>query len=220
HGDRTGCGGRGEGSRARRRRRRIGHARRTCSSRRSGSPHRRPMAAGRPLLGRGAHRARGRWRTRRMVRETRNVVPGAGATRAARHDDDAHRGQRMVETTADVRRDIELTRERLSSTLDELEQKLNVAQVVRDHPWPALALALGAGVLLSGSGADMKAAAATVGATKGASSKLADVVASLLTGVHSALNDRVTSWVDELKGAIGAPMSTGRVESPIADRAD
>jgi len=130
----------------------------------------------------------------------------------------------MVETTADVRRDIELTRERLSSTLDELEQKLNVAQVVRDHPWPALALALGAGVLLSGSGADMKAAAATVGATKGASSKLAgaldDVVASLLTGVHSALNDRVTSWVDELKGAIGAPMSTGRVESPIADRAD
>jgi hypothetical protein len=130
----------------------------------------------------------------------------------------------MVETTADVRRDIELTRERLSSTLDELEQKLNVAQVVRDHPWPALALAVGAGVLLSGSGADMKAAAATVGATKGASSKLAgaldDVVASLLTGVHSALNDRVTSWVDELKGAIGAPMSTGRVESPIADRAD
>ncbi|HXD49649.1 MAG TPA: DUF3618 domain-containing protein [Gemmatimonadaceae bacterium] len=130
----------------------------------------------------------------------------------------------MVETTADVRRDIELTRERLSSTLDELEQKLNVAQVVRDHPWPALALAVGAGVLLSGSGADLKAAAATVGATKGASSKLAgaldDVVASLLTGVHSALNDRVTSWVDELKGAIGAPMSTGRVESPIADRAD
>ena len=130
----------------------------------------------------------------------------------------------MAETTADVRRDIELTRERLSSTLDELEQKLNVAQVVRDHPWPALALAVGAGVLLSGSGADVKAAAATVGATKGASSKLAgaldDVVASLLTGMHGALNDRVTSWVDELKGAIGAPMSAGRFESPIAERAD
>ncbi|HWH51459.1 MAG TPA: DUF3618 domain-containing protein [Gemmatimonadaceae bacterium] len=130
----------------------------------------------------------------------------------------------MVETTADVRRDIELTRERLSTTLDELEQKLNVAQVVRDHPWPALALAVGAGVLLSGSGADMKAAAATVGATKGASSKLAvaldDVVASLLTGVHSALNDRVTTWVDELKGAIGAPMSESHAGSPIADRAD
>ena len=58
----------------------------------------------------------------------------------------------MVETTADVRRDIELTRERMSSTLAELEHKLNVAEVVRDHPWPALALAFGAGVLLSGSG--------------------------------------------------------------------
>ena len=43
----------------------------------------------------------------------------------------------MVETTADVRRDIELTRERMSSTLAELERKLNVTEVVRDHPWPA-----------------------------------------------------------------------------------
>ena len=41
----------------------------------------------------------------------------------------------MVETTADVRRDIELTRERMSSTLAELEQKLNLVQIVRDHPW-------------------------------------------------------------------------------------
>ena len=130
----------------------------------------------------------------------------------------------MVETTADVRRDIELTRERLSTTLDELEQKLNGVQIVRDHPWPALALAVGAGVLLSGSGADMKAAAATVGATKGASSKLAgaldDVVATLMTGVHSAFDERITSWVDELKGAIGAPMPPSQISSPVADRAD
>ena len=32
----------------------------------------------------------------------------------------------MAETTADVRRDIELTRNRISDTLEELEQKLNV----------------------------------------------------------------------------------------------
>ena len=57
----------------------------------------------------------------------------------------------MAETTADVRRDIELTRERMSGTIQELEQKLNITQMVRDHPWPALALAVGAGVLLSGS---------------------------------------------------------------------
>jgi len=67
----------------------------------------------------------------------------------------------MAETTADVRRDIELTRERMSTTLAQLEQKLNIMQIVKDNPWPALALAVGAGVLLSGSRADVKAAAAT-----------------------------------------------------------
>ena len=62
----------------------------------------------------------------------------------------------MAETTADVRRDIEQTRERMSTTLTELEQRLNVMQVVREHPWPALALAFGAGLALSASGRDRK----------------------------------------------------------------
>lgn len=127
----------------------------------------------------------------------------------------------MAETTADVRRDIEVTRERMSSTLAELEQKLNVVQVVKDNPWPALALAVGAGVLLSGSSADIKAAAATVGATKGASSKIGaaldDMVATLMSGVHTALEERVTGWVGELKDAIGAP-PVSREAPPI--RAD
>ena len=117
----------------------------------------------------------------------------------------------MVETTADVRRDIELTRERMSSTLAELERKLNVAEMVRDHPWPALAVAFGAGVVLSGSGRDIKAAAATVSATKGASSKvgtvLDEVVANLVGGLHEAFESRITSIVDDLKTAIGAPVS-------------
>jgi hypothetical protein len=114
----------------------------------------------------------------------------------------------MAETTDDVRRDIELTRERMSSTFAELEQKLNVMEMIKDHPWPALALAVGAGVLLSGSGSDVKAAAATVAATKGASNKLGtaldDVVASLMSGVHGAIESRVEGWVSELKDAIGA----------------
>jgi len=119
----------------------------------------------------------------------------------------------MGETTADVRRDIELTRERMSTTLAQLEQKLNVVQVVRDHPWPAIALAFGAGVALSASGADVKSAAVTVGATKGASSRvgsvLDDLVANLMTGVSAALNERVDGWVTELKDAIGAPRARG-----------
>jgi len=115
----------------------------------------------------------------------------------------------MAETTADVRRDIELTRERMSTTLQQLEQKLNVMQVVRENPWPALALAVGAGVLLSGSRRDVKAAAATVAATRGASSRvgsvLDDVVANLMSGLHEAFDTRVTSLVEDLKTAIGVP---------------
>jgi hypothetical protein len=128
----------------------------------------------------------------------------------------------MAETTADVRRDIELTRERMSSTLVELENKLNVVQMVRDHPWPALAVAVGAGVLLSGSTADVKAAAATVTATKGATTKLGsaldEVVATLMGGVHQAIDSRINGWVDELKTAIGArPRDGGTMIPPRAD---
>src|SRR5918911_845 len=115
----------------------------------------------------------------------------------------------MAETTADVRRDIEETRERMSTTLTELEHRLNVMQVVRDHPWPALALAFGAGLALSASGSDTKAAVATLAATKGSRTKIGsaldDIVANLMTGVHGALQDRIDGWVDELKSAIGAP---------------
>ena len=119
----------------------------------------------------------------------------------------------MAETTADVRRDIEQTRERMSTTLTELEQRLNVMQVVRDHPWPALALAFGAGLALSASGSDTKAAVATIAATKGSRTKIGsaldDIVANLMTGVHGALQDRIDGWVDELKSAIGTPRRTG-----------
>ena len=133
----------------------------------------------------------------------------------------------MAETTADVRRDIELTRERMSTTLQQLENKLNVKQVVRDNPWPALAIAVGAGVLLSRSHTDVKAAAATVAATRGASTKvgtvLDEVVANLVGGLHDAFESRITSMVNDLKSAIGAPVSqsgttaggSGGVRAPL-----
>jgi hypothetical protein len=134
----------------------------------------------------------------------------------------------MAETTADVRRDIELTRERMSSTLAQLEQKMNVVQIVKDHPWPAIAVAFGAGVLLSGSKADVKATAATLTATRGASSKIGtvldDLVANLVTGVRGAFEDRVEGWVHELKSAIGANTGDanasrgGQPHAPMGDQ--
>lgn len=115
----------------------------------------------------------------------------------------------MAETSADVRRDIEMTRNRISDTLTELEQKMNVTQMVKDNPWPALALAVGAGVLLSGSGSDMKAAAATVTATKGASSRIGtvldDLVAQVVSGFHGAIESKVEDLANDVKRAIGAP---------------
>ena len=115
----------------------------------------------------------------------------------------------MAETPADVKRDIELTRERISDTLQQLEAKTNVMQIVKDHPWPALGVAFAAGFLLSGTRADVKAASATLVATQGTRSRvgtvLDDVLANLMGGLSLAFQQRVDSLVDELKGAIGGP---------------
>jgi ElaB/YqjD/DUF883 family membrane-anchored ribosome-binding protein len=118
----------------------------------------------------------------------------------------------MGETTADVRRDIEMTRERMSDTIAQLERKLNLLEVVREHPWPSVALAAGAGFALANSSADVKAAsataAATVKATGGASNKLGEVLdaaaASAITALSSVLEQKMDSFVAELKGALGA----------------
>jgi hypothetical protein len=108
-----------------------------------------------------------------------------------------------------VKRDIELTRERMSSTLDQLERKLNLSQIVKDNPWPAVGVAFGAGLLLSGTKSDVKAGAATLMATKGASSRIApaldDIVARLMQGVGGALQGHVDTLIDDVKRAIGAP---------------
>jgi hypothetical protein len=116
----------------------------------------------------------------------------------------------MAETPADVRRDIELTRNRISDTLQELEHKMNVAQIIKDNPWPALALAVGAGVLLSGSKADVKATAATLTATRGASSRIGtvldDLVSQVVAGFHGAIEQKIEGLASDVKRAIGAPI--------------
>jgi len=92
----------------------------------------------------------------------------------------------MSETTDDVQRDIALTRERMSETIAELDarisrrvavvkEQLDLAQVARDHPWAALGLAFGLGVLLARTGADARAADATVRAAKAAPGTTADL---------------------------------------------
>ena len=50
--------------------------------------------------------------------------------------------------------------ERVASRVDAVKDRLDAGRLVGDHPWSALAVALGAGVLLAASGADRKAASA------------------------------------------------------------
>ena len=119
----------------------------------------------------------------------------------------------MAETTADVRRDIELTRARMSDTLQELEQKMNITRIVKNNPWPALAIAVGAGVILSGSRADVKSAAATVTATRGASGRLGNVLDELVSQVvqafHGAIEHRIETVAQDVRRAIVAPLTGG-----------
>jgi hypothetical protein len=117
---------------------------------------------------------------------------------------------------AAAREEVARTRANISDTIDEIEMRftapvnavkarLDVVQLVRDHPWPALAAAIGAGVLVSASGADAKAArivktkaadagAATVRAARG----LPDNAREAVRGASRAAG----SYADGLAGTL------------------
>src|SRR5438552_4842548 len=108
----------------------------------------------------------------------------------------------MAETTTEVRADIEQTRARMSDAISELESKVDLTQKVREHPWAAVGVAFGAGIALSASRADVKAAKATADATKETGNKLGGaldgVVAALIAGVTAAFHDRIDGAVNEV----------------------
>lgn len=108
----------------------------------------------------------------------------------------------MTETVTEVRADIEQTRERMSGAIAELERKVDVSQRVRDHPWVAVGLAFGAGVALSASRTDVRAAQVTTTATKETGSKLGSaldgVVAALVAGVSEAIHSRIDGAVGDV----------------------
>lgn len=107
-----------------------------------------------------------------------------------------------------VRREMEETRERMSGTIsaiesrvsetaDDVKEKLDVSRLVREHPWPALAAAVVAGLVLSGTRADEKVADATVEAAKRGSPAAADGVRQLGDAAATRLHDGNDDAVDE-----------------------
>lgn len=127
----------------------------------------------------------------------------------------------MAETTTDVRADIEQTKARMSGAIAELERKADVAQKVRDHPWAAVGVVFAAGIALSASRADVKAAKVTADATKEAGTKLSGaldvVVAALIGGVAQAFHSRISGMVSDVVTSIkgdAKPQSIGDMEQP------
>jgi Protein of unknown function (DUF3618) len=112
----------------------------------------------------------------------------------------------MGETTTDVRAEIEQTRARMSGAIAELERKVDVTQKVRDHPWSAVGVAFGAGIALSASRADVRAARVTADATKETGSKIGTaldgVVAALIAGVAEAFHSRIDGAVKDVVSSI------------------
>lgn len=124
----------------------------------------------------------------------------------------------MSETTTEVRAEIEQTRARMTDAIAELERKVDVTQQVRDHPWTAVGVAFGAGIALSASRADVKAAKATAEATRGTGSKLGvaldAVVAALIAGVTEALHSRIDGAVRDVVTSVRGNASTRTVGAP------
>ena len=99
--------------------------------------------------------------------------------------------------------------ERLTEALGDLDRRYQVSQRIKDHPWPAIAVAAGIGYALAESSVDRGASSATAEATTGIRSSattLIDELAGAATGALSQMvHGQLQNLVDELKQAIGAP---------------
>ena len=103
----------------------------------------------------------------------------------------------MTDSTSEIVREMDATRARMARDIDQLEarasekvravkQRLDVGQLVREHPWPALGAAVVLGAIVGGSGADEKAAVATVAGAKAAASASKDAVSGAMQKLHSS----------------------------------
>jgi hypothetical protein len=82
----------------------------------------------------------------------------------------------VMTDTADIRSEMAATRDQMSRDVDELtaraKQRLDVVQLVRDHPWTAVGVAVALGAVIGGTGAEEKAAVATAAAVRGTIERL------------------------------------------------
>jgi hypothetical protein len=101
---------------------------------------------------------------------------------------------RMTDTAAELE-------ERLTAPIVVVKDKLDVVQLVRENPWPSLAVAIGVGAAVAASGADRKAASAAVDASRSAARKTADAARAGMRSVKSTATDAAGSASDTARRA-------------------
>jgi hypothetical protein len=132
------------------------------------------------------------------------------------HIDARRRRSDMPTTTGGAKLDIAATRTQLSDTIDELEEKVSstvdgvkrkvdAVGLVKRHPWPALAAALVAGIALSASGADRRAARAT----KRAAKRAPDTAKRGASSAAAGLSHLTSAAIERIKGEDEARPSGG-----------
>ena len=102
---------------------------------------------------------------------------------------------RMSDTAADIEALV-------TDRVDAVKDRVNVVQVIRDHPWASLAVAVGAGVAVAASGADRKAATAAVQTTRDAARAGAQTVKSASKRAATATAETARTAPSRTRGAI------------------
>lgn len=119
----------------------------------------------------------------------------------------------MTDTASDIRREMATTRDRMAHDVEELKshvtaplrstkERLDVAKLVREHPWPALGAAVVLGAVIGGSGADEQAASATVAGAKRAARASKEAATSAMHKLHSSESDEAVAPVEMEKPGI------------------
>jgi ElaB/YqjD/DUF883 family membrane-anchored ribosome-binding protein len=118
------------------------------------------------------------------------------------------------DTTASAKMDIAATRERISDTIADIEQrmsdkvasakaKVDVVGLIKENPWPALVIGFAAGLALSATGADRKAAHATADAAKRAPDAAKRGAASAARATAAGVSQLAAAAVEKVKGSPG-----------------
>lgn len=130
----------------------------------------------------------------------------------------------MAETSREIRHDIELTRERVGSTIAALERKVNPRYVLDEHPLAAVGLAFGTGVLLATTGSAARAAhevkdQLSSGATS-MNARAGNAFDGLLHSIVSAASGAIAAKLsDVLEGAVSGVAPASRRIAPPAPTA-